>query len=77
MGIGEWILRFIKPNYFKKQLLHHRFYLPEVGPKWPWSLKRLVPCLKWIEVSCEVLFGQFGPVYLLQVSKSDDQEYCF
>ena len=22
-------------------------------------------------------FGHFGPVYLLQVSKNDDEEHCF
>ena len=26
---------------------------------------------------CQVLFGHFGPVFLLQVSKNDDEERCF
>jgi hypothetical protein len=45
--------------------------------KWPWSLSRLVPCLKWIKLSCQALLGHFGPLYLLQVSKKDDEECCF
>ena len=28
-------------------------------------------------LACSVLNGHFGPVYLLQVSKNDDEEHCF
>ena len=34
-------------------------------------------CLKWIELGSQVLLGDFGPVYLLQVSKYDNEECCF
>ena len=37
----------------------------------------LVLCLKWMEIGCQVLLGHFGPVYLLQLSKNDDEESCF
>ena len=42
-----------------------------------WNLIRLDPCLKWMELGCQVLLGHFGPVYLLQVSNNDDEECCF
>ena len=32
--------------------------------------------LKWMELCCQVLLGHFGPVYLCQVSKYDDEEHC-
>ena len=65
----------LKPNYFKKQRSTSSFLL--TGPKWLRSLNRLVPCLKWMELGCQVLLGNFRPVYLLQVSKNDDEEQCF
>ena len=37
-------------------------------------LNRLVLCLKCMELACRVLHGHFAPVYLLQVSKSDDEK---
>ena len=70
----------LKPNYFKEQCSSSSFLLTWsrfTGPKWPWSLRRLVPCLKWMELGCQVLLGHFGHVYLLQVSKKDDEERCF
>ena len=30
-----------------------------------------------MDLGCQVLLGRFGPVYLLQVSKNDDEERCF
>ena len=30
-----------------------------------------------MELGCQVLLGHFGPAYLLQVSKNDDEECCF
>jgi len=42
---------YLKPNYFKKQRSSSSFLLTRsryTGPKWPWSLSRLDPCLKWI-----------------------------
>ena len=48
----------IKPNYFKKQhsssssLFTWSRY---TSPKWPWSLSRLVSCLKWMELGFQVL----------------------
>ena len=30
-----------------------------------------------MELVCGVLHGYFGPVYLLQVSKNDDENHCF
>jgi hypothetical protein len=41
------------------------------------GVSRLVSCLKWMELGSQVLLGYFGPVYLLQVSKNDDEERCF
>ena len=38
---------------------------------------RLVPYLKCIKLAFRVLHGHFGPVYLLQVSKKDDEKCCF
>ena len=38
------------------------------------ELSRLAPCLKCMELACQVLNGHFGPVYLLQVSKNDDED---
>ena len=35
-----------------------------------------LPCLKWMKLGCQVLLGHFGPVYLLQVSKNDDEKRC-
>ena len=32
---------------------------------------------KMVETRHQVLLGHFGPVYLLQVSKNDDEERCF
>ena len=69
----------VKPNYFKKRRSSSSFLLTwcrYTVPKWPWSLSRLVPCLKWMELGCQVLIGHFGPVYLLQVSKNVDEECC-
>ena len=45
------------------------------GSKWPWSY--IVPCLKWMELGCQVLLDHFGFVHLLQASKNDDEELCF
>ena len=70
----------IKPNYFKKQRSSSSFlhtWSRYTSQKWSWSLTRLVPCLKWMELGCQVLLGHFGSVYLLQVSKNDDEERCF
>ena len=71
----------IKPNYFlkKKQRSSSSFLLTwsrHTSPKWPWSLTKLVPCLKWMELGCQLLLGHFGPVNLLQVSKNDNEEQC-
>ena len=66
---------------FQKQIisrsivLHHQIYLSEENlqvQKGLGVLSRLVPCL-----NCRVLNGHFGPVYLLQVSKNDDEKRCF
>ena len=67
-----------KAKLLKEQCSSSSFLLTwYTGPKWPWSLNRLVPCQKWMELGCKVLLGHFGPVYLLQVSKNDDEEHCF
>ena len=51
------------------------FYLPrQNGHR---VLSRLVPSLKCMELAYEVLHGHFKPVYLLQVSKNDDEKRCF
>ena len=31
----------------------------------------------YAKLACQVLHGHFGPVYLLQVIKNDDEEHCF
>ena len=33
-------------------------------------------CILDMELACSVLNGPFGPVYLLQVSKTDDEEHA-
>ena len=30
-----------------------------------------------MELACGVLRGHFGPVYLIQISKNDDEKCCF
>ena len=41
-------------------------------------LKRLIPCLKYMELpSLLSTLGQFGPVLLPLVSKNGDEERCF
>ena len=30
-----------------------------------------------MKLACQILHGHFGPVYLSQVSKNDDEELCF
>ena len=35
------------------------------------------PCFKCIEFACQVLHGYLELVFLLQVSKNDDEEHCF
>ena len=47
------------------------------GPNWPWRTEQLVPSLIFMEPTCQVLHGHFGPVYLLQVSRNDDEKRCF
>ena len=47
------------------------------GPNWPWRTKQLVPSPIFMELTCQVLHGHFGPVYLLQVSRNDDEKRCF
>ena len=32
---------------------------------------------KWVELACQALLSHFGPVYLLRVSKNDDEKRCF
>ena len=39
-------------------------------------LSMLVTSLKCMEVACRVLY-HFAPVYVLQVSKNDDEEHIF
>ena len=59
------LIRLIKPNYFKKQRSSSSFFLTwsrYTGPKWPWSLSRLVLCVKWVKLGCQVLLSHFGPV---------------
>ena len=34
----------------------------------------LVPCPKCMKLACRVLHGRFGPLYLIQVSKKDDEK---
>ena len=71
---------YLKPNYFKKQHSSTSFLLTwsrYKGPKWSWNLSRLVPYLKLMELCCLVLLCHFGPAYLLQVSKNDDEVCCF
>ena len=36
-------------------------------------LRRLVPCLKCMELACQVLLGHFDPVFSLLVSKKGDE----
>ena len=71
----------LKAKLFQENnVFHHPFYLPEVNiqvQNGHGVLSRLVPCLKCMELACQVLNGHFGPVYLLQVSKNDDEERCF
>ena len=72
--------QYLKPNYFRKHCSSSSFLLTwsrYTSLKWPWSLTWLVPCLKFMKLGCHVLLGHFGPVYLHQVSRNDDEECCF
>jgi hypothetical protein len=40
-------------------------------------LSRLVLGILDMGLACSVLNGHFRPVYLLHVSKNDDEEHCF
>ena len=70
----------LKPSYFKKQPFYHHFYLPEVniqvqnGHK---VLGRLVSCISEMGLAYWVLYDHFRYLYLLQVSKNDDEKRCF
>ena len=57
----------LKPNYSKKQPVRNGHGL----------LSRLVLCILNMGLAYSVLNVHFGPVYLLQVSKNDDEEHCF
>jgi len=37
-------------------------------------LNGLIPCPNAMELASQVLLGHFGPVYLLQVSKNDEEK---
>ena len=70
----------IKPNYFKKQYSSSSFLLTwsrYTGPNWPKSTSQ--PSSIYLRHGASLLRhpGHFGPVYLLQVSKNDDEEHCF
>ena len=70
----------IKAYCFKKQRSSSSFFLPDVDKQVQnghGASSRLVPCLKWLELGCLVLLGHFGHVYLLQVSKTYEEERYF
>ena len=67
-------------NYFKKPRVSSLFWLTWskcMGSKLPWSTQQASPILECMELICEVLLGHFWPVYLLHVSKNDDEKRCF
>ena len=67
----------VKPNCFKKQRFSSSI-LPKIQVKNdPGVLNRLVSCLKCMKLACKVLHGHLEPVYLLRVSKIDEEKYCF
>jgi hypothetical protein len=62
----------IMGNYFRRHHSSSSFLLTwsrTTSPNWPWSLSRLVSCPKWMKLGCQVLFGHFRPVYILQICK--------
>ena len=62
----------IKPSYFKKQCFFVIFVLPKFiievqsGNE---VLKRLVPCIWYMELACWVLYCHFGPLLLPYLGK--------
>ena len=65
----------------KVKLLLKGTFLPEVlrytGPEWPRRTWQPSSIHVRHRTSLLRLHGHFGPVYLLQVSKNDDEERCF
>ena len=43
----------------------------------PGVLSMIFPCPKCMKLACRVLHGNFGPVYLLEVSRNYDEKRCF
>ena len=69
-----------KAKLFQEATFLLSFFLPEVNilvQNGHGVLSRLVLCRKCMELACQVLHDHFGPVYLLQVSKNDDEKSCF
>ena len=72
------LLHFLKPNYSKKQRVLSSFLLTldnipvQSGHG---VLSRLVLCILDMGLAYSVLNGHFGPVYLLEVSKNDNEEH--
>ena len=70
----------LKPNYYKKQCSSSSFLLTwsrYTVPKWPRSTWPFWTIHFRHRTSLLRLHGYFGPVYLLQVGKNDDEECCF
>ena len=64
------LIKCVEPNHFMKQGFDCNFYLPEVNIQVKNDhgiLSRIAPCL----------LNAFGPIYLLLVSKNDDEKSCF
>ena len=70
----------IKAKSFKKTMFFIIFtylYLYIQVHNGPGVLGSLVPCLKSMELADQILHDHFELVYLLQVSKNDDENCCF
>ena len=73
----------LNPNYFKKQhFCIIIFTLPYIQvciqvQNGHGVLSSLVPCNKCMKLCCLVLYGHFGPVYLLLVCKNDNEKRFF
>ena len=79
--IREYI--YSRHNLFKAEKFQEAMFfiiLPEVNVQVQNDhgvLSRLLLCILHMGLAYSVLNGRFGHVYLLQVSKNDDQEHCF
>ena len=67
----------IKTNYLRSNILRRHFYIHYYRFKLAWSTQQASSIHFRYQASLLRIHGYFGPVYLLQVNKNDDEECCF